>query len=196
MKHSVLLVLVMLAGCMAQPAVKSWLDPVSVATITTQSTPLVLVRASSSGMIQRTFAQLTAVEVNQMGTRRLYLALVPRITNEVTPTQLATFQRSFDQIELRMDDRSIPLARYAGELTELGIGEPDLLPISGSRRIFYEIERADLRALAGSKQVALVALGLQAPRRYEEWDDSRGSLRDFVAQLPGETPVARQGKAP
>ncbi|HEY0939763.1 MAG TPA: hypothetical protein VGE08_06675 [Steroidobacter sp.] len=192
MKHSVPLILLMLAGCVAQPPVKSWLDPVSVATLTSQSTPLVLARASSSSMIQRTFAQLTAVEVNRMGTRRLYLVLVPRITNEVTPTQLATFQRSFDQIELRADERAIALARYTGDLAELGIGEPELLPIFTTRFGLYPVERADLRALVDSKQVTLVAMGLQTPRTYEEWNDSRHSLRDFLAQLPGEATAAQQ----
>lgn len=192
MKHSVLLVLLMLAGCVAQPTVKSWLDPVSVATITSQSTPLVLARASSSSKIQRTFAQVSAVEVNRMGARSLYLVLVPRISNEVTPTQLATFQRSFDQIELRADERSIALARYTGDLAELGIGDPELLPILGARFNFYPVSRADLRALADSQQVALVAMGLQSPRHYEEWNGSRRSLQDFVAQLPAEGTDAKQ----
>src|SRR5690606_25804801 len=57
MKHSVLLVLSMLAGCTAQPTVTSWLDPVSVATITSQSTPLVLAHGSYSSTTQRAFAQ-------------------------------------------------------------------------------------------------------------------------------------------
>jgi hypothetical protein len=185
MKRSVLLVLSMLAGCMSQPTVKSWLDPVSVATITSQSTPLVVVRAPSSSMIQRTFAQLTAIEVNTMGTRRLYLALVPRITNEVTPTQLANFQRSFDRIELRAGDRSVTLDRHTADFAELGIGEPELLPVPPARSILYEIERADLQALASAADIALVALGSGLPKHYEEWSESRKSLRDFVAQLPG-----------
>ena len=71
MKYSVLVSLLLLTGCVAQPSVKSWLDPVSYATITAQSEPLILSRvAITQKLSDRDFAKLLAVEVNRMGTRQ------------------------------------------------------------------------------------------------------------------------------
>jgi hypothetical protein len=199
MKHSVLLLLLTLAGCMAQPTVTSWLDPVSVATITSQTQPLVLVRLTSSHRIsQREFAQLTAIEVNRMGARRLYLVLIPRSSGDLTPKQRASFESSFGQVEILVDDRSIALTQYEGSIAELGIGQPALpLPIYGWTPIYFPIERADLRALAGSNRIELAALGLpMKPQLYEEWSDGRRSLNDFLGQLPGAPSDPQQGDAP
>ena len=189
MKHSVLLLLLTLAGCMAQPTVTSWLDPVSVATITSQTGPLVLARTTASRRIsQREFAQLTAIEINRMGARRLYLLLIPRTTGDFTPKQRASFESSFGEVEIRMDDRTLVLTQYTGDLAELGIGQPALpLPISGSTHIYFPIERAELRAMAASNRIELTALGLAGePQLYEEWKDGRRSLSDFLGQLPEE----------
>ena len=80
------------------------------------------------------------------------------------------------------------LARHPGQLAELGVGQSPLpLPILGSQQIYFPIERADLRALASSNRVQLVTQGVpDAPQRYEEWQDGRRSLSDFLSQLPGE----------
>jgi hypothetical protein len=199
MKHSVLLLLLTLAGCMAQPTVTSWLDPVSVATITSQAEPLVLARVSASRRInQREFAQLTAIEINRMGARRLYLVLIPRSSGDFTPKQRASFEGSFGQIELRVDDRPVVLTKYQGSVAELGIGQPALpLSISGSTFIYFPIERAELRAIAGSNRVELVALGLPTePQLYQELRDGRRSLSDFLSQLPGEPSDMQHVAAP
>ncbi|HEY0686681.1 MAG TPA: hypothetical protein VGD45_30355 [Steroidobacter sp.] len=197
MKYSVLLVLLTLAGCMAQPTVTSWLDPVSVATITSQTEPLVLMRGSGR-INQRKLAQLTAIEVNRMGARRLYLVLIPRSTGDVTYKQQTSFESSFQQIKLRMDDRSLALTQYTGNLAELGIGQPALpLPIDGSAPMYFPIERDDLRAMAASSRIELTALGLpKEPQLYEEWKDGRRSLSDFLSQLPAESSTSPRDEAP
>lgn len=195
MKYSVLLVLLALAGCTAQPTVTSWLDPVSVATLTSQTEPVVLVRVTPSSRIQRSFVQLMAVEVNRMGARRLYLVMMPRISGTLTPDQVAALERSFGQVEIRADERSVTLDRYTGAVAELGIGQPELVPIAGSPHIYFPIEHADLRAMAAARQFELVALGLSSPRLYEEWSNGRRSLGDFVSQLPGAAD-SKQGDAP
>lgn len=199
MKHSVLVLLLTLSGCMARPTVTSWLDPISVATLTSQVDPLVLARVTASRRIdQKEFAQLTALEINRMGTRRLYLVLSPRSTRDLTPKQQASFERSFGQIELRLDDRPMLLTQYQGAIKEIGIGQAALpLPIPGSTHIYFPIARAELQAMAASSQVKLSALGLpMEPQLYEEWKDGRGSLSDFLDQLPGGPTEVRQGEAP
>lgn len=189
MKYVSLLLLLTLAllGCSSAPSVKSWLDPVSSATITAQSQPLVLARDERTRLIdEREFAQLAAVEVNRMGDRRLYLVAILWSSGYRTRTEEESFENAFAQIELRMGERSALLTRHQGEVAELGVGQSPLpLPIPGSQQLYFPIERADLRALATSSHVQLIAQGVpEAPQRYEEWQDGRSSLNDFLSQLP------------
>jgi hypothetical protein len=200
MKYSVLLVLLALAGCATQPTVKSWLDPVSSATITAQIEPLVLARAEPMHQIdERDYAQLAAIEVNRMGDRRLYLIAVLWSNVEHSNKQRQDFENSFAQVEVRVDDRSVALTRHPDEVSVLGIGQSPLplpLPIPGSHHVYFAIERADLRAIAQSNSVQLTALGIpDAPQRYEEWKDGRESLGDFLSQLPGDPSNLHNGAA-
>jgi hypothetical protein len=187
MKYTSLLFMLTLLGCSAAPTVKSWLDPVSSATITAQSAPLIVARDRGTRSInERDFAQLTAVEVNRMGERRLYLVVVLWSSEHHTRTVQENFEKSFARVELRMADRSTTLTRHLGDIAELGIGQSPLpLSVPGSRQLFFPIERADLNALADSNRVQLVAIGqADAPLLYEEWQDGRRSLNEFLGQLP------------
>lgn len=188
MKHySALLLLLALGGCATQPTVKSWLDPVSSVTITAQTQPLVLVRASPAPTEnERDYAQLTAIEVNRMGDRKLYLVAILWTTGNLAPDQQAAFDDSFAKIDVDLGDRTVALTRHPGEAAELGISQPQLpLSIPGSRHLYFPVERGDLRAISQSSRVQLVARGVpDAPRRYEEFADGRQSLSDFLSQLP------------
>lgn len=195
MKYTTLLCLLTLLGCSSAPTVKSWLDPVSAATITAQGEPLIVARDEQTRTInERDFAQLTAVEVNRMGERRLYLVAVLWTSAQQTRAERDEFEKSFERVELRMGDRSTPLARHQGDLTALGFGQSPLpLPVHGTQQLFFPIERTDLTALANSNRVQLVALGQpDAPLLYEEWQDGRRSLTDFLGQLPNSSTSARQ----
>jgi hypothetical protein len=195
MKYTSLLLLLTLAGCASAPTVKSWLDPVSAATITAQSEPLIVARDEQARSInERDFAQLTAVEVNRMGERRLYLVAVLWSSAQQTRGERDEFEKSFERIELRTADRSTTLARYRGNVAELGIGQSPLpLPVSGSGQLFFPIERAALGAIASSDRVQLVALGQpDTPQLFEQWQDGRRSLKDFLAQLPNAATTSPQ----
>lgn len=189
-KYSALLLLSMLAGCSTQPTVKSWMDPVSSVTITAQTEPMVMIRADPPPVFnERDYAQLTAIEVNRMGDRRLYLVAILWTTAELSPTPPEKFEDSFKQIEVQVGDRALALTRHTGKAADLGISQSTLpLPISGSTHIYYPIEREDLRAISRSSRIQLTASGVpDAPRRYEEFSDGRRSLSDFLSQLPGES---------
>lgn len=195
MKYTSLFLTLTLLGCASAPTVKSWLDPVSSATITAQNEPLILARDEQRHSInEREFAQLTAVEVNRMGERRLYLVAVPWSSAQQTRVEQENFEKSFARVELRMGDRSTLLTRHEGDITRLGIGQSPLpLPTPGTRQLFFPIERADLSALASSTRVQLIALGRQdEPQRYDEWQDGRRSLNDFLDQLPNESKPSGQ----
>lgn len=186
MKYSALLLTLMLAGCAAQPTVKSWIDPKSSVTITAQTEPLVLIRAAPAPSLnERDYAQLTAIEVNRMGERKLYLVAILWSSAELWADQNQTFQNAFKQIEVNLGDRTVALTPHTGEVSELGISEALPLPIPGSSQIYFPISRDDLRAISHSTRIELTARGVpEAPRRYEEWQDGRRSLNDFLGQLP------------
>lgn len=186
MKYSALLLTLMLAGCAAQPTVKSWIDPKSSVTITAQTEPLVLIRAAPAPTFnERDYAQLTAIEVNRMGERKLYLVAILWSSAELWADQGQAFHDAFKQVEVNLGDRTLALTPHMGDVSELGISEALPLPIPGSSQIYFPIGRDDLRAISRSTRIELTASGMpEAPRRYEEWQDGRRSLNDFLGQLP------------
>lgn len=187
MKSSALLLsLMILAGCVAQPTVKSWIDPKSSVTVTAQTEPLVLIRAEPApNFNERDYAQLTAIEVNRMGDRKLYLVAILWSSAELWTDQQGKFSGAFKQIEMNLGDRTVALTPHDGNAAELGISEALPLPIPGSTQVYFPISRDDLRAISRSSKIQLTARGVpDAPRRYEEWQDGRQSLNDFLGQLP------------
>jgi hypothetical protein len=191
MKYLAPFLLFLLTGCASQPSVQSWLDPVSMATITAQAAPMVLTRLENRRTANgRDYAQLTALEVNRMGDRKLYLVAVLWSNAQLTGKQWQRFEDAFEHVEVRIDERTMKLDRLPDDPAALGIGQSPLpLPIPGTRQIYYSIDRADLHAMAASTHLALTALGRSdviVP--FEEREDGRRSLGDFLGQLPGEAP--------
>jgi hypothetical protein len=191
MKYLAPLVLFMLVGCVTQPSVKSWLDPVTMATITAQTDPMVLARRENRRTANgRDYAQLTAIEVNRMGARKLYLVAVLWSNAQLTGKQWQNFEDAFQQIEVRLDETAMTLTRLPEDVSALGIGQTPLpLPIPGTRQVYYPIDRPELRAFVAANRIEIMAQGraeVQIP--FEEREDGRRSLNDFLGQLPGESP--------
>lgn len=186
MKYSALLLsLMILTGCAAQPTVKSWIDPKSSVTVTAQTEPLVLIRSEPAPSLnERDYAQLTAIEVNRMGDRKLYLVAILWTSTELWDQQ-GKFEGAFKQIEVNLGDRTVALTPHTGNAAELGISEALPLPIPGSTQVYFPISKEDLRAISRSSKIQLTASGVpESPKRYEEWQDGRQSLNDFLGQLP------------
>jgi hypothetical protein len=193
MKYLAPFVMLLLAGCVTQPSVQSWLDPVSMATITAQAEPMVLARVEKRRTAEgRDYAQLTAIEVNRMGARKLYLVAVLWSNAQLTGKQWQSFEHSFRQIEVTLDEQAVTLERLPEDVSTLGIGQTPLpLPIPGSRQIYYPIDRPELRAMVAANRIKLMAQGwAEAPQPFAEREDGRRSLSDFLSQLPGESPNA------
>src|SRR5688572_10193530 len=152
MKYLAPLVLLMLGGCVTPPSVQSWLDPVSMATITAQTEPMVLTRMEKRRTANgRDYAQLTAIEVNRMGARKLYLVAVLWSNAQLTGKQWQNCANTFEQIEIRLGARPVALTRLPDDVAALGIGQSPLpLPIPGTRQIYYSIDRLELRAMAAA----------------------------------------------
>lgn len=192
MKYLAPFVLFMLAGCVTQPSVQSWLDPVSMATVTAQAKPMVLARVENRRTANgRDYAQLTAIEVNRMGARKLYLVAVLWSNAQLTGKQWQKFEDAFERIELHLDERAMTLSRLPDDPAALGVGQSPLpLPIPGTRQVYYAIDRPELRAMAAANRIELTALGREdVTVPFEEREDGRSSLSDFLGQLPGESPA-------
>jgi hypothetical protein len=188
MKYLAPFVMLLLGGCVAQPSVKSWLDPVSMATITAQADPMVLARLENRRSANgRDYAQLSAIEVNRMGQRKLYLVAVLWSNAQLTGKQWQKFEDAFQQIEVRVDEQTLQLTRLPEDVSQLGIGQTPLpLDVPGTRQVFYSIDRPELRALAQSTHLELKAQGRSDLLvAFEEREDGRRSLSDFLGQLPG-----------
>jgi hypothetical protein len=132
---------------------------------------------------------LAAIEVKRMGDRRLYLVAALWSNAQLSGEQWRNFESSFAQVELRLDDHAVKLTRHADDVSTLGIGQSPLpLPLSGSRHVFFSIERTVLRAMAQSNRVQLTTLGGPGvPQSFAEREGGRHSLDDFLSQLPGES---------
>ena len=110
MKSSALLLsLMILAGCVAQPTVTSWIDPKSSVTVTAQTEPLVLIRAEPApNLNERDYAQLTAIEVNRMGDRKLYLvAILWTSAADLWTDQQGKFSASHDATTVQTGKRIV-----------------------------------------------------------------------------------------
>jgi hypothetical protein len=203
MKYLFPLLLLMLTGCVSAPStVNSWLDSVTAVTITAPAQPLMfgLIEPPKKfepmqGFMEREYAQLTAIEVNRMGERRLYL--VATSWSKTRPyTQRKMFEAAFTQLELRLADRNVVLTAHEGSLAELNIGQlPMPLQLRGSDYSYFPVERADLKAIVESDRIDLAARGIATPLQYEDLTLDRGSLSDFFAQLPPEKPARAQQSA-
>jgi hypothetical protein len=190
MKYLAPFAVLLLAGCVSQPSVQSWLDPVSMATITAQAQPTVLARLQKRRTAEgRDYAQLTAIEVNRMGERKLYLVAVLWSNAQLTGKQWQSFEHAFEQIEVLLDGQALALTRLPEDVSALGIGQTPLpLPIPGSRQIYYPIDRPELRAMVASNRIKVMAQGwAEAPQPFGERENGRRSLNDFLSQLPGES---------
>ena len=191
-------ILLLLVGCSTQPTVATWLDPVTAVTITAQAQPLVLAPPETRRTISgRDYVRMTAIEVNRMGERRLYLIAVLWSNANLSSRQWEAFEQSFARIEMRIDERPIVLTRHTGDVSELNIGESPLpLPFPGARQVIFPIDRAELSAMAASNGIEVTTLGLPgADLQYEERKDGRRSLGEFLAQLPGAVASGERGTA-
>jgi len=168
MKYSALLLsLMILAGCVAQPTVTSWIDPKSSVTVTAQTEPLVMIRAEPApNFNERDYAQLTAIEVNRMGDRKLYLvAILWSSAVDLWTDQQGKFSGAFKQIEMNLGDRTVALTPHDGNAAELGINQALPLPIPGSMQVYFPISRDDLRAISRSSKIQLTARGASGTPR-------------------------------
>lgn len=178
----------LLFGCQAATLPREHLDPVTVATLTVQTGPIVLasddsLRASNV----RDYVQLTAIQVNRMGTRDLYLAALLWSTIDRSAAERASLGRALLDAQLVADDRPLELRARAADVRPPGIGTRPLRPpVPNAQEFYFPIGKDELRAIAQSATLTLVPHRSEndaAPTVYREWQDGRAGLRQFLETI-------------
>jgi hypothetical protein len=181
------LLAITLAACKASPPHRppqphhppEYLDPVTAASVTTVSSPIVFARAHQDvSANSRQYATVAAASVNRSG-RYEYLLVVyvwstvdPRLGADVHPGQ---------NLVLLADDRAIRLPRDARTMKEAGVSKRLHAPlhIRGQPRL-YRTDKATLQFLSKAQRLRLQLEGDDDARPFEVWTDGRKALGQFA----------------
>jgi hypothetical protein len=184
----------LLGGCTTEgKRVNEYLDPQTAVTIRAAAAPFIYARdVPELAANVRDYLSLGAVEVNNMGARRHYLAVVSwstidRRRADGSPAPLP------ERIELTLAGKTRVLSLASHEPRSLGIGEPLFRPPSGYLgESWYAIMPADLRSFAAAPpdSIDLAAEGARAS--YVLWRRADADLEDFVRDIPDTATSAPQ----
>ena len=184
--HLGLASLVCLGGCASGPAgVHEYLDQQTAMTVRVVRAPAIYAHdAPELAANVRDYLSVGAVELNNMGTRKHYLALIAWSTIDrkrlgVPPATLP------ERIEIKLGgkDRQFEVATH--EPRTIGVGEPVLRPEIGYLgESWYQVTPADLRAFAEAPPESIELLGNDLHRAYLSWRREDAAFQAFVAEMP------------
>jgi hypothetical protein len=176
----------LLGGCATEHAgVTEYLDPQTAVTIRALTAPAIYAHdAPELAANVRDYLSLGLVEVNNMGVRKHYLALV-------SWTTIGRSQRGVpaapvpERVELEFGGKTRELAPVSHEPRSLGIGGTPFRPPSGyAGEAWYAVTPADLRALAATPAEALTLLQDSGPITYRTWRGADAAVAEFVRDIP------------
>lgn len=178
--------LLILGGCATEdPRVTEYLDPETAVTIRALAEPLMYAHdAPEFAANARDYLSLGVVEVNNMGARKHYLALVSWST--VNRERVGAAPAPVPQrIAIEVGGRQRELVPVGHESRSLGIGGALFRPPSGYvGESWYAVTRADLRALAAAPPDSIGLEQDSGRVDYEAWRGDRGALAEFVRDIP------------
>ena len=178
-----------LAGCTSEgPRVSEYLDPETAVTVRALAEPLLYAHAAPElAANARDYLSLGLVEVNNMGARKHYLALVSwsTINRERVGAEPAPVP---EQIEITLAGHPHEFKPVGHESRSLGIGGALFRPPSGYvGESWYLMTAAEVRALAAAPPDS-IGLPQESGRvEYETWRGDRGALAEFVRDIPDAT---------
>jgi hypothetical protein len=176
----------LLGGCATEPArVSEYLDPQTAMTVRAVAAPFIYAReVPELAANVRDYLSLGAVEVNNMGTRRHYLAAVSWSTIDRRGAAGAPAPLP-ERIELSLAGTTRVLALAGHESGSLGIGTPLFRPASGYLgESWYLVTPADLRAFAASPPETVDVAVASGSASYSLWRREDAALREFIADIP------------
>jgi hypothetical protein len=178
---------VMLGSCAAGGSshVTEYLDPQTAVTIRTLTAPLVYAHdAPALAVNSRDYLSLGLVEINNMGARKHYLALVSWSTIDrkragIGPPPVP------ERVELSGAGKSREYTPASHEARSLGIGGALFKPPSGyAGESWYAMTVADLRALAANPPDSIALLQDGERVTYVPWNAAAAAIEEFVRDIP------------
>lgn len=181
-----LLCLVALAGCATEgPRVSEYLDPQTAVTIRAVGTPYVYEHeVPEMGVNVRDYLSLGAVEVNNMGARKHYLAVVSWSTVDRGWVGAPPAPKP-ETLTLVLGGQPRGLALATHDRRSLGIGDaPITAPIGYVGESWYLVALKDLRAFSETppESVDIEVDGRRAT--YSLWERGDAALTEFLRDTP------------
>lgn len=175
-------------GCAAQGSrVSEYLDPDTAVTIRAVGEPYLYAHdVPEMGANVRDYLSIGAVEVNNMGARKRYLAVVSWSTVDrgwvgAPPAPLP------ETLMLGLNGQARELALASHERRDLGIGAAVFAaPIGYVGESWYLVRLADLRSFAAAPPEAVDMQTGDRRSSYQLWGRADAALAEFLRETPEE----------
>ena len=180
-----LLAAVTLCGCSAERTVtREYLDPQTAVTVRAVAVPFVYahdVPALAANV--RDYLSAGAVELNNMGGRTHYLAVIAWST--VDRKRIGAEAPPLGTLRLAVGTKVREIAPATRDPRSVGVGLPLFRPATGYlSEGWYALTVAELRALAEKPPTTLELVDEQGSISYTLWRDATPALADFVRDIP------------
>ena len=175
-----------LCGCSGERAVtKEYLDPQTAVTVRAVATPTLYAHdAPELAANVRDYLSVGAVELNNMGGRTHYLAVIAWSTVDRKRIG-ATPPPSSGTLKLKLGTQVRELAPTTRDPRSIGVGLPLFRPATGYLgETWYAVKVADLRLLADATTPTLELSDGENSVTYTLWRDATPALADFVRDIP------------
>jgi hypothetical protein len=175
------------AGCVTKSAIsQEYLDPQTAVTIRAVATPMIYAHeVPQLAANVRDYLSVGAVEVNNMGKRQHYLAVVSWSTVDRKRASIAPPPLP-EQLRMSLDGKPREWQPASHEPRSLGVGEPLFRPTGGYLgETWYVVTVAELRAFAAAPPDAVEVADEPANIiTYSVWKNAGAELADFVRDIP------------
>lgn len=163
-------------ACTAPERVNEYLDSETGVSVRSMAKPFVYARAVRDAADRRDFISIGAVEVDRMGNRREYLALVLFAETPHPP---------MNRIVLAIDGKPQEFALATREPRILGIGAPPFRPLWGyAGELWYDVTPADLEAFAAAPPDSIELVEGDRRLTYFSFERADEALKDFIGDIP------------
>jgi hypothetical protein len=181
------IVTLLLGGCATDGAgAIEHVDPHTGVTMRAMASPFVYARAVQElAGHDVDYLSVGAVEVNQMGTRRQYLAVVPW-TRTVRRADGSRAVPRADRVALTLGGERRELTLATHDPRSLGVNEPPYRPAWGYiGESWYAVTPADLRVFAAGPPGSLELVEDGRTMTYVPMSRADAALQEFIRDIPG-----------
>jgi hypothetical protein len=176
----------LLAACgSSAPTIKDRMDPLTGATVTRATVPLVLYKDNSArAAYARDFVYVGPLRVNRMGTYSYFLWL--GIWSSIDNADISAERDGFDSIVIFADGEPLQLELQGWTLASIGVSEQVYgKPTASAADAYFAVTLDQIRVIAEARDIRLQGTGLHA-NAYDLWDNQKraqSSIRDFLRYL-------------